>query len=243
MTRIPSEVELEISKFCNNIRQHTYVRSVDIALATVLILKKLIGESTWTDSGELIQLIRSQANRLNEGQSIDSITFNIIRRILKLIREESSRILHGRHEGDMPLTLQGFSETVSRTEEKENDQTLNQKSADVTEMDVENVAVQKPALTSDNVPMINLKPELMFSLNEYNFEIGESGKMISRESIQHIHANELILTLGHSHTVEEFFKYAASKKRKFQVFVMEQAPYFSGHIMAKNLADLNINVT
>lgn len=79
MARIPTDVENEIDRYCNSIKQSTYTRSVDIALATILIFKKLIGESKWSNASELIALIRSQAYRLNEGQPVDSITFNITR--------------------------------------------------------------------------------------------------------------------------------------------------------------------
>ncbi|CAF4433319.1 unnamed protein product, partial [Adineta steineri] len=79
MARIPVDVEIEIDRFCNNVKQSTYTRSVDLALATILILKKLIGESKWSNASELITMIRSQAHRLNEGQPVDSITFNITR--------------------------------------------------------------------------------------------------------------------------------------------------------------------
>ncbi len=79
MARIPADVEAEIERFCNNVKQSTYTRSVDIALATIFILKKLIGESKWSNASEWITLIRSQAHRLNEGQPVDSIVFNITR--------------------------------------------------------------------------------------------------------------------------------------------------------------------
>jgi translation initiation factor 2B subunit (eIF-2B alpha/beta/delta family) len=82
MARIPADVEAEIDRFCNSIKQSTYTRSTDMALATIFIFKKIIGESKWSNASELITLIRSQAHRLNEGQPIDSITFNITRYII-----------------------------------------------------------------------------------------------------------------------------------------------------------------
>ena len=79
MARVPADIDAEIDRFCNSIKQSVYTRSVDIALATIHIFKKLIGESKWSNASELIQLIRSQAHRLNEGQPTDSITFNVTR--------------------------------------------------------------------------------------------------------------------------------------------------------------------
>jgi translation initiation factor 2B subunit (eIF-2B alpha/beta/delta family) len=82
MTRVPADVEAEIDRFCNSMKQNVHTRSVDIALAAIFILKKLIGESKWSNASELITLIRSQAHRLNEGQPADSITFNITRYVI-----------------------------------------------------------------------------------------------------------------------------------------------------------------
>lgn len=77
--RIPNDVEVEIDRFCTSMKQSVYTRSVDIARAAIYVFKKLIGESKWSNASELIQLIRSQAHRLNEGQAADSIIFNVTR--------------------------------------------------------------------------------------------------------------------------------------------------------------------
>jgi translation initiation factor 2B subunit (eIF-2B alpha/beta/delta family) len=79
MARIPQDVHTEIDRFVCQMKQSAYKSSAEIAMATIQILKKLIGESKWSNTVELIDLIRSQAHRLNEGQAIDSITFNITR--------------------------------------------------------------------------------------------------------------------------------------------------------------------
>ncbi|UJR09867.1 hypothetical protein I4U23_014089 [Adineta vaga] len=247
MARITVDIENEIDRFCNNVKQSTYTRSVDLALATILILKKLIGESKWSNASELITLIRSYAHRLNEGQPVDSITFNITRRILKLIREVSVRIIHGRNEGsDISLTLQAVlndrpamsAMNEDETEDSNEDLKLKKKQihADLTEsLPVSNI--------EGDVPVQRLRPELMDDLNWASTEIELSVKNLAQQALAHIHANEIILTLGYSYTVEQFFKYAAGKKRQFHVFILEHAPFFTGHKMALNLSQSNISVT
>jgi translation initiation factor 2B subunit (eIF-2B alpha/beta/delta family) len=79
MAHIPNHIEAEIDRFCTSIQQSVYTRSADIALAAINLFKKLIGESKWSNASELIDLIRSQAHRINQGQPADSITFNITR--------------------------------------------------------------------------------------------------------------------------------------------------------------------
>lgn len=44
------------------------------------------------------------------------------------------------------------------------------------------------------------------------------------QALEHIHSNEVIMTIGYSRTVEAFLKEAA-RKRKFQVIVAECAPF------------------
>jgi len=237
--RIPLELENEIERFCNNVKQSTYTRTIDLALATILILKKLIGESKWSNANELINLIRSQAHRLNDGQPIDSIIFNIIRRILKLIREVSVRIIHGKNEGsDVSLTLQAVltdRATTSTLPDEENENVdrnpLAKKfpSASIVEaLPLNNI--------EGSVSVQQLRPELMDDLSWYASEIELSVSNLAQQALAHIHANEIILTLGYSHTVEQFFRYAASKKRQFHVFILEHAPFYTGHKMAINLS-------
>jgi translation initiation factor eIF-2B subunit beta len=62
------------------------------------------------------------------------------------------------------------------------------------------------------------------AISEIINEIETSVKNIAAQSLEHIHANEVILTMGKSSTVEAFLKYAA-RKRKFHVIVVERAPY------------------
>ena len=57
----------------------------------------------------------------------------------------------------------------------------------------------------------------------YNFYIDQCS---SKQAIEHIHANEIIMTIGKSRTVEKFLKFAA-KNRKFQVDISATETYNS----------------
>jgi len=86
------------------------------------------------------------------------------------------------------------------------------------------------------------KDNLIASVNEMIEELYSIYRNIADQSIEHIHANEVIMTYGGSKTVEEFLK-AAGKKRKFEVIVAECAPSFRGQQMAVSLAKLGIETT
>merc|ERR1719186_611768 len=87
-----------------------------------------------------------------------------------------------------------------------------------------------------------IKRILKLIREELLIELETSCEEISKQAIEHIHANEIILTIGRSRTVEKFLKYAA-KTRKFEVIVAEAAPGFSGHQMATSLAKSKISTT
>ncbi|VDK23268.1 unnamed protein product [Taenia asiatica] len=65
---------------------------------------------------------------------------------------------------------------------------------------------------------------------------------ISSLSLNFIHSDELILTVGYSKSVFNFLKYAANKKRQFRVIVCEAFPNNEGHRMAESLAAEEISV-
>lgn len=56
-------------------------------------------------------------------------------------------------------------------------------------------------------------------------ELEESADNIATQALNHIHANEVIMTAGYSKTVEAFLK-GAARKRKFEVIVVETAPSY-----------------
>ena len=88
----------------------------------------------------------------------------------------------------------------------------------------------------------DFKERVFEIIEELIHDIDSCSEEISKQAIEHIHANEIILTIGRSKTVERFLKHAA-RTRKFEVIVAEAAPDFSGHQMATNLAKAKINTT
>lgn len=76
-------------------------------------------------------------------------------------------------------------------------------------------------------------------------ELELSSKSIARQAIDYVQSDDIILTLGKSKVIETFLKHAAigskTGKRKFTVFVVELAPFYSGREMAKSLTKCGIN--
>lgn len=89
----------------------------------------------------------------------------------------------------------------------------------------------------------NLKPLIIQEINdEVIADLESVYKGIADQATDFIHANEVIMTIGKSRTVEEFLKRAAHKRR-FQVIVAETSPTYQGHEMARTLSAAGIDTT
>jgi translation initiation factor eIF-2B subunit beta len=63
-----------------------------------------------------------------------------------------------------------------------------------------------------------LKPIIIEAISEIIIEIETGVENIAAQSLEHIHANEVILTLGKSETVETFLKVIKMIKFFFKLF-------------------------
>lgn len=88
-----------------------------------------------------------------------------------------------------------------------------------------------------------IKSQVMEAINsELIDELEIIHSHISEQAIEHIHANEVIMTFGRSRTVDAFLL-AAARKRKFEVIVCESAPSYTGQTTAQVLSDAGLTTT
>lgn len=85
----------------------------------------------------------------------------------------------------------------------------------------------------------SLKYSVMNGLIELFNEFSDYSSIL-KTSNDYVHSDEVILTYGYNTLIEEFLLNAASK-RKFQIFIAENAPSLDGHKLALNLANKNTN--
>jgi translation initiation factor eIF-2B subunit beta len=74
-----------------------------------------------------------------------------------------------------------------------------------------------------NLMSRKLKHNVIEAITELLQEIDNCHSQVAEQALEHIHQNEVILTLGRSVTLREFLK-EAKKKRSFQVVIAEGAP-------------------
>ncbi|GJQ08683.1 hypothetical protein GpartN1_g1521.t1 [Galdieria partita] len=87
-----------------------------------------------------------------------------------------------------------------------------------------------------------VKNIVMESISEIEDELDAVLPNIAEQSLEHIHSNEVLLTFGHSQSVEEFLK-SAAEKRHFEIIIAECELDYSGHRLAKNLSEENVDIT
>lgn len=164
-----------------------------------------------------MKLIRVQGRIFVSALPQESVIANMARRVLKLIREEFDA-LH-LQAAQVPVTddsqaTLSLHKLVTQTSETEQSRDYSR-------------------------PQDGLRVALLDHLQEIETELETSAENLSAQAAEHIHSSELILTLGHSRSVENFLKTAA-KQRKFEVVVAECAPACRGHNLAASLAKSKI---
>ena len=91
-------------------------------------------------------------------------------------------------------------------------------------------------------PTKDLKKCVHASISEFIDELSAVPEHIAEQAIEHIHANEVVLTIGRDPTVEAFLR-AAHKKRQFELVVAETAPSYEGRETATSMATFGISTT
>ncbi|XP_012172645.1 translation initiation factor eIF-2B subunit beta [Bombus affinis] len=185
----------------------------NIVVATILVLKDIINNAEWTTAKNLINIITKNGKYLVEAIPLEFSIGNMVRRILQIIREEYT------------------SELKNNTDETDTQESLHKILTAEGDQEVD-----------FNISIPSLKSAIIEHINEFEVELETCAENITQQASEHIHSNEIIMTIGKSTLVEEFFNRAA-KTRAFEVIVAEGGPSLSGHEMAVNLSKAKIKTT
>merc|ERR1712110_107032 len=118
-----------------------------------------------------------------------------------------------------------------------------QKTQDTTFTSLQDLLVSSDGIKrTGGVEFKKLKSIVLEEINHLLEELDGLHQSIVNQALDHIHANEIIMTYGRSNTVVKFLK-EAGRKRKFNVVIPEAAPLFRGKQTAKELAEAGIDST
>lgn len=205
---LPLEIEESIKQFLRDLKKGEIKYSNEIACETVKLLEKIVTNSQWEAAIDLMDIIREIGKRLTDDiQPPHVVVGNMVKRVLKIIRDE-------------------YSSALGKDDEYDQQESL-----------------QKMLVAEEQIDFAkkfdSLKKSIAANLRELMEELEKSPQHIAEQALDHIHFDEVIMTFGYSRTVEKFLKKAASK-RKCQVFIAEAAPLLTGHTLARNLAESDI---
>lgn len=186
--------------------------SAETARETSALLRRITAQARWSSAGELMEIIRKEGRRMTAAQPSETTVGNMIRRVLKIIREEYARSKGSSEEMDQQESLHKLLTSGGSSED------------------------------NFRQHFTHLKANVIEAINELLTELEGTTDNISMQALEHIHSNEVIMTIGRSRTVEAFLKDAA-RKRKFHVMVAECAPFCQGHEMALSLSKEDIETT
>ncbi|KAH8252631.1 hypothetical protein KR032_000870 [Drosophila birchii] len=202
----------EVTQLIHAIKVGLVEGSYNITNKTLDIFKYIIMSKSWQNADALMQIVRAQCRILQSALPQETVSSNIARRILKLTREEFD-LLHAQvqHIADDSQASLSLHKLVTQTSESN--------------------------VRSDySVPQQGLREALLDHLQEVETELETSSENICVQAEEHIHSSEIILTLGHSRSVENFLKRAIKKRQSLTIIVAECAPACRGHNLAASLA-------
>ncbi|WRT69806.1 uncharacterized protein IL334_006797 [Kwoniella shivajii] len=319
---------------CTSLRRRQIVGSLNVALATAALIQNIVRSARYSTIDELLALIKSVGKKLIDANPKELAAANIIRRILRLIREEyraaaAAQIMSepssapetpflGPTTPGISAPLNHYLSTVNQAHNQNQSPTQNssstmnyssssstttsnnynnnnnefqffptysmntstqlsrqtslsnfvamrhsraqlERSGSLLDMQLQlsqstnnlfTKIPETPGVTSaggmsriDSEEFMKhsakLKPVLIQAIDEVVGELETTHEDVAKGAREHIHSSEIILTMGHSRTVEAFLK-QAYRDRKFTVVVAESAPSYLGHSLAQSLSSSGI---
>jgi len=130
---------------------------------------------------------------------------NMVKRVLKLVREENLRLQRG---GEDEASITDPYESLHKL--------------------WEGGAGQR----APGVGHKQLRSSAIENINEFLMELENCNENIAAQAPDHVADGDSVMTCGHSSTVEAFLK-AAAKKHRYKLYVAESAPSYEGKQLAE----------
>ncbi|KAI6109708.1 hypothetical protein F5141DRAFT_1004476 [Pisolithus sp. B1] len=220
------------------LRRRQVVGSQQTALETVLVLRQVVSKARFSNIDQLVDVIRSVGRKLVEAQPKGPCTSeytvgNTVRKVLHHIREEYHTASQGTVVPSTSKPTFSIAKFVSQGQPRK--QTTSQRASHETRGILRENDPDDPDAFARA-----LKPVFMEAIQDVLDELETVYDNVSKNAKDHIHSDEIILTIGKSSTVEAFLKAAASH-RKYTVIVADTAPSYSGREMAQSLSSSGIS--
>ena len=219
--------------------RHDFKSAFDLAKEVYGLLLHVVGSVGVKSPAYLMKVIRAVGKRLVFARPVELVVGNAVRRVLFLIREECLQLVKDEHK-------QQRGESGSSPDPKSKSSSNGEDFSGVAEgsrrdVGLHAILTNRSTARLDCLENKDLRPAIIDGLNEMLEELENMYEPISKQALEHVHANEIILVYGMSISVQKFLE-AAKRKRNFEVIVAE-AFKCEGHTMAKALSERGIRTT
>lgn len=256
-----------VNEFIIKLKKRKIEGSKTTAKLTAEVLRSCISQQRLPQTNQadaLIYAVRGIGEKLIAANPVELAVGNIVRRVLNIIREEDVSLTTAAVGGlgvsagsddeddfkqdDHPgLSAAAVAAAARSTLRAPSLQTLLEDIPQATALPRTSSSggdsEGKSKSADKNSTSRKLKHNVIEAVNELIQDIATCHEQIAEQAVEHIHHNEVILTLGNSRTVMEFLCAAKEKKRSFRVFVAEGAPRYQGHALAKELVARGLQTT
>ncbi|KAJ7582979.1 eukaryotic translation initiation factor 2B beta subunit [Mycena floridula] len=216
-----------VDVLASKLRRRQIVGSRATAIETILVLRQVLSKARFSNIEQLVDIIRGVGRKLSEAQPKENSVGNTVRKVLHHLREEYS-------------SSQSPS-AARRTFSISKFVRLGQPHKHIPLIKSEAKTAFKESDPDDPDSFARAwKPVLMEAIQDVFDELDTVYDNVSKNARDHIHSDEIILTLGASKTVEAFLK-SAAHSRKYTVIVAETAPTYGGRELAKSLSSTGIS--
>ncbi|CAM8960783.1 unnamed protein product [Rhodiola kirilowii] len=261
------DINATVNEFVNKLKKRKIEGSQTTSRLAAELLRSVISQQRLpytNQAAALIDAVKAVGEKLIAANPVELAVGNIVRRVLHIIREEDLSLTTAAIGGlnvaavsddddddeadDQPGLSAAAVAAASRS-------TLRPPSLQTLLEDIPDSTTIRPPSSSGgdsegktksadkSVRSRKLKHDVIEAVNELIQDIATCHELIAEQAVEHIHHNEVILTLGSSKTVLEFLCAAKDKKRSFRVFVAEGAPRYRGHSLAKELVARGLQTT
>ncbi|CAL5206167.1 unnamed protein product [Lathyrus oleraceus] len=261
------DVHILVNDFVNQLKKRKIEGSQASAKQTAELLRSVISQQRLPQTNQataLINAVRAVGEKLIAANPVELAVGNIARRVLHIIREEDLSLATAAIAGlelsavsddeddvdrdDYPvLSAAAVAAAARSTLRPPSLQTLLEDTPITAAIPHTSSSGGDSEGKSRSIDKSSrgrkLKHDVIEAVNELIQDISTCYEQIAEQAVEHIHQNEVILTLGSSKTVLEFLCAAKEKKRSFKVFVAEGAPRYQGHLLAKELAARGLQTT
>ncbi|KAF8590077.1 nagb/rpia/CoA transferase-like protein [Ramaria rubella] len=230
MTMIPETTynQSYVEQFAAILRRRQLVGARLTALQTVNVLRQVVATAQFSTIEELIDLLKSVGQQLQDAQPKERSVGNVVLKMIHLIREEHGAGSSAPANDASSFSLANFVLLG---------QPRRQRNAP------KNIGLRSLQEDLSSVPdsfAKAIKPVIIEAIQDVQYELETVYESVAKNAKDHIHSDEIVLTIGASRTVEAFLK-SAAHHRKFTVIVAETAPSYTGRTMARSLSSAGIS--